>query len=218
MKRSEIRSRIADALDDSDMVFFTSAEIDTMIDEGAEILAEDNHAIRRTAYLPLRPGTQFYFIRSIAQDMMYPYRIWNHDGTRRLTALSINELDAFSENWMTTTGTPELWFPVSWDFFGIYPKPAAGGGVLRVDYYAWPRELLDDDDEPEFLEASHDALTMFGVYEGELKQWNGPAAKSAEQLFLSMMGKSTDRSNVGRVQERSFQRSGLRLPSSMRRG
>lgn len=217
MKRSEIQSRIADALDDTDMVFFTSSEINTMIDEGAEILAEQTGNIRRTAYFPLREGTQFYFLRSIAQDIMIPYRIWNFDGTRRLTAFSIQEMDAFAENWLTTTGTPEVWFPVSWDFFGVYPKPAAGGGVMRLDYYAWPRELLDDDDEPEVLESSHDALTYFGVYEGELKQWSPQAATAAQNLFMSYVGKARDSSNVGRVQERSFQRTGLRLPTGMRR-
>ena len=216
MNKSEIRTRIADVLDDADMVFFTSAQIDTMIKEGAEIIAEETHAIRRTAYFPLRQGTQFYFLRSIAQDIMMPYRIWNHDGTRRLTAYSIDEMDAFSENWMATTGTPAVWFSVSWEYFGIYPKPAEGGGVMRLDYYAWPRELMDDDDEPEILEQSHDALIKWGSYEGELKQWDGKAAQTAQAMFLAEIGQATDRSNVGRVQERNFQRSALRLPSTMR--
>jgi len=214
VKQSEIRSRIADALDDPDNVFWSEAQLNKAIDEGAEVLAEETHAIRRSAFCPLRQGVQFYFLRSIAQDIMMPYRIWNHDGTRRLVAYSMREMDAFAQSWMDTTGTPDIWFPVSWDFFGIYPKPASGGGVLRVDYYAWPRELLDDDDEPEFLESIHEALTAYGLYEGELKQWNGAAAKSAESIFMSYLGNANDKTNVGRVQERSFQRTGLRLPDS----
>lgn len=115
-------------------------------------------------------------------------------------------LDREHETWATVTGEPWRWFPVSWDLFGIWPKPVAGGGVLRVDCLAWPRALQDDTDEPELLASDHDALTLYAVSEGAAKRWDVGTMLSAWSLFMKAAGASTDRSGVGRVQARPFQR------------
>jgi len=213
MKRSEIRTRIAEAIDDKDSIFFTSAQINLSIDEAMELFAERTKSIRRSAYVSLRPGATFYFTASIAQDIMFPYRIWNQANNQRLIATSINELDSHSTTWLDTSGDPRNWFAVSWDFFGVYPHAAAGGGVMRVDYVAWPLELQDDDDEPELPEGSTDVPFLHGLYEGELKQWDIQSASLVFALLTKAMGESEARTGMSRVQERSFQRMALNFPS-----
>jgi hypothetical protein len=202
MKQSEIRSRIADAIDDPDMIFMTEAQLNHSIDEAMEVIAEKTRNIRRTAYVSLREGVNFYFLQSIAPDMMYPYRIWNQQNNLRLIPTTIDEMDERHRTWMETSGNPECWFPVSWDYFGIYPHPAAAGGVLRVDYIAWPRALMDDDDEPELPESSSDALSLYGITEGQLKEWDAKSAMANWAMFARALGESNARTGVNRVQIR----------------
>lgn len=208
MTRAEIRDRILQALNESTSspVFWSTAQLDAVIDEASEVMTEEAKAIRRTAFVGRQEGTLYYSTLGVAADLMAIYRVWLPDLNRRLTAVSISELDAQHETWSTVTGNPEYWFPVSWDLFGIYPHPASSGGLLRLDYYAWPRPLLDDNDEPEFREADHDAFVMYGVYDGLLKQWNVPRAMELFARFVDHGQTGRARSGVRETQARYTQR------------
>lgn len=207
MIRSEIRARILHGLneDPAAPVFFSTAEINGVIDEAAEVLAEEALAVRRTTFLPLIEGTGYYALQSIAPDVMWPYRIWNVARTERLQAVSIAQLDARHALWDTVTGVPEVWFPVSWDLFGLWPRPVQGGGVLRVDYYAWPRALGDDADRPEFLDPEQDALVLYGIYDGAAKRWDDATALAAWGQFQRAIPGARNRVGVGRASARAFQ-------------
>ena len=208
MTRAQIRDRILNALNESTSspVFWSTTQIDAVITEAAEVLAEEAKAIRRTAFVGRLPGAIYYFTRGLAPDVMAITRLWLPDQNTRLTAVSIAELDAQNSTWATATGDPEYWFPVSWDCFGIYPHPTTGGGLLRVDYLAWPRTLLDDDDEPEFREADHDSLVMYGIYDGLMKRWDAPRALELFNRFMDQWQMGRARNGVRETQSRVYQR------------
>ena len=208
MKRSDIRTRILEALNESatSPIFFSTAQIDAVIEEGAEVLAEEAAAVKRTVYQALKDGTTYYYTRSIAADIMAPYRIWLTHLDRRLTAVSLRELDVRHEHWIDVTGDPEVWFPVSWDLFGIWPHPATGGGVMRIDYLAWPRALQDDDDEPEIRRADHDALVWYGIYDGLMKGWSVEKAMQLFNLFVDRWADARARAGIREAQAKTFQR------------
>jgi len=189
MTRAEIRRRILEGLNDSveSPSFWTTAEIDNLITEGGEILAEEAGSIKRTAFISFREGTQYYYTTAIAPDMMVPYRVFHHSLNRRLSPVSMMELDDHNETWSTVQGDPWWWFPVSWNLFGIYPYPASASGIMRVDYLAWPGALQSDDDEPEIPEADQEQLILYGVYDGLLKQWDLPRALQAFALFAERL-------------------------------
>jgi hypothetical protein len=205
--RAALRTRILESLNESATapVFFSAAEINAVIDEAAEVLCEESRAIKRTVYVPLRPGSAYYSLRGLGAEIMAPWRIWLHSGNRRLTAVSMRELDDRHQTWPTVTGDPWHWFPVSWDQFGIWPRSSVGGGLLRLDCLAWPRALQDDDDEPELLLADHDAITLYGLYDGSAKRWDAMTVVQAWSLFMARTGKSVDRTGIGRMQSRDFQ-------------
>src|SRR3990167_2163462 len=121
MTRAQIRDRILIALNESasSPVFWSTAQIDAVIDEASEVLAEEAKAIRRTAFVARQAGASYYFTRGVAPDLMAIYRIWLPDLNRRLIAVGISELDAQNETWPTVSGDPEYYFPVSWDCFGV---------------------------------------------------------------------------------------------------
>lgn len=208
MTRAEIRNRILSASNESTSapVFWTTAQIDAIIDEASEVLAEEAKAIRRTAFVARQAGAIYYSTRAVAPDVMAITRVWLPDSSLRLTAVSMAELDAQNRTWATATGDPEYWFPVSWDTFGLYPHPATGGGLLRIDYMAWPRTLIDDDDEPEFREADQDSLIMYGLYDGLLKKWDTARALELWARFMGQWQTGRARNGVRETQTRSFQR------------
>ena len=208
MTREQIRDRILNALNESTSapVFWTTTQLDAVIDEASEVLAEEAKAIRRTAFTSRQAGATYYFTRGLASDVMAITRVWLPDESKRLTAVSIAELDRQNDTWPLATGDPEYWFPVSWDCFGIYPHPAQGGGLLRVDYLAWRRALLDDTDEPEFREADQDSLVMYGIYDGLMKRWDVARAVELFNRFIDQWQTGRARNGVRETQSRVFQR------------
>lgn len=209
MLRSEVKSRILQGINDdvSTPVFLTDAQLNDLVNDSAELIAADTRSVKRSAFVPLRAGSKFYYLPSIAPDILFPYRVWTNQNTRRLTALSMSELDEFQTKWLNTDGDPEIWFPVSWDMIGIYPSPASGDNVMRVDYYAWPRALMDNEDESELMEATQDALVLMGIYLGLLKKWDGENATATLQTLLAHKSLAQGRSGILKIASRNFQRS-----------
>ena len=204
MIRSEIRSRILDGLNDAGGIFQTPEQVNQSIDDALEVMAEESGAVIRTAFVALRPGTQLYYLTAIAPDVMAPVRMWLIPDEFRLTPVSMRELDSRHEMWPTVERQPEYWYSVSWDLFGVWPHPAPGGGMLRVDYLAWPRPLLDDADEPEFQLGDHDALVDYGVYDGLAKRWDAMTMLEVWSRFAARVGISRARTGTRRAQARSI--------------
>lgn len=215
MNLGDIKNRILSSINDKvdDPVFFTDAQLTALINEGAELIAGETRAVRRSTFLPLRAGESFYGLRALANDVMLPYRVWSHSNNSRLVVTSMEELDQFQQRWQDTPATPEMWFPVSWDLIGLYPRPAQAGGTLRVDYFAWPTSLVVDSDVPE--RGVHDALVLYGSYLGLLKQWDANRALEAFRRLQSQTMFDKADSGIKRIGHRSFARSNLNLPSSI---
>lgn len=215
MNRAAIRDRILIALNESTSapVFWSTAQVDASIVEALEVLSEEAQAVRRTAMVGLKPGSTYYPLRGVANDIMAPYRLWLPHLDRRLTAVTIGQLDRQNETWPTVTGDPEYWFPVSWDLFGVYPHPSAGGGMIRIDYLAWPQALAQDDDVPELRGADQDALVLYGVYDGLMKQWAAPQAIEMFARFMERWAVARDRHGMRENQARTYQ-----VPQGTHRG
>lgn len=214
MNRKEIRDRILDGLNEApdNPIFWSTSQIDDVIDEAQEVLSEQSDAIRRTVLVPLRDGTIYYPVQGIAPDIMAPYRISTRHNFRRLTAASLNQLDRRHIQWMQATGDPWVWFPISWDLFGIYPHPAIGGNYMEINYIAWPRPLVDDEDHPEFPDADQDALFYYGIYDGLLKRWDLARATQLWAFFNEGWGEARFRSGMGRTQSRTWQATAANKP------
>lgn len=211
MTRLELQTRILRQLNDSPTspIFWSAAEVQDMIQEGQEIMAEEVRALRKTAYVPKRDGTQLYTMQTFAPDVMAPYRLWDMDLSRRLEVITMAELDADRERWLEVTGDqPFWWYPAGWTWFGVYPATATGGGWFRMDYLAWPTALLDDMSEPEWPEPDHDGLVLYGVYLGLLQQWD---IVRATDLLTQVVARWTDsraRDGIRRLQASLWQREG----------
>lgn len=218
MTRADLRARIQERLNDPDGVFTTDADADLSVDEALEVLAEETGALRRQGFVPRQPGTHFYPLGWVGPDVIVPWRVWDLTRDTRLTAVSMRELDGRHARWPTVFGEPDYWFPVGWDQFGVWPGTAQGGGVLRVDYLAWPRPLLDDGDEPDWPRADHEALVEYGVYEGWAARWQGLQTVEAWGRFQARAGLTKGRQG-SRLQARGWREGmaedGPSLPSGV---
>lgn len=206
MNRSDLRTRILDGLNESatSPVFWSTTEIDGLINEAQEIICEELEAVKRTVVVPLRDGQLYFFTQAIAPDIMAPYRLYTTHNNRRLVATTVGELDRRHELWARVEGDPKAWASIGWDTFVTYPHVADGGGTLRVDYIAWPRTLLDDDDEPEIPEDHQEGLIIYGVYDGLMKQWDSQRGAQMFQLFMQKFTK-VKADNLNRVMARTWQ-------------
>lgn len=219
MKKSELRARVQDALNDTMGVSWTAAQVDRSILEAAEVLVEETRAIKRSVIVPLQPGCSYYYTQAITEDMLFPYRIWSQRDERRLTALSLKELDAYHLEWDTVTGDPEVWCPLSWDVFVIWPRTAEGGGWLRVDYVAWPQDNLGDDDMWDIPEQSQDALVHYALYDSLLKYYDITGAVANLSVLLQQLGQAGNRSGARKDQAGEWVRDGfpgLDLPRAVK--
>lgn len=213
MTRQEIRDRILIALNDSPTVpiYFATSEINAVIQEAQEIVAEEVRAWKRTVYVPKREGWQVYNLLAIEPNCMAPFRIWDHTTNRRLQVTSMHQIDLDRQRWLTVTGSqPDWWYPVSWGQFGVYPATASGEGVLRVDCLVWPTALLDDADEPESPEPDHDDLVLYGVYMSLMQQFEVMRATERFVRFTDRWTDSRYRNELQRIQARYHQRRGRR--------
>lgn len=208
MTRDEIRSRVLTALNDdsTDPVFWSLDEMNALLDEAQEVLAEEVEASTRTLFVPLRPGVALYTLGSLGSQLQTPWRLWSRQRQHRLWSLSIPELDAHYERWQTVQGDPEWWYPFSWDVFGVWPVPSAGGGILEVDCYVWPDPVPDDSAEPEAPDPDHDVLVQYMIADGQIKQWD---VARALEIFVPLAARWKDaqaRVSLRQVQERFFER------------
>jgi hypothetical protein len=198
MDRQEIRDRTLQALNESTSspVFFTITQLNGFIEDALQVIAEEVSDIRRTAYVPMRDGAALYSIHAIAENVMSPYRVTLHEQDSRLQYILMDELDRIRQRWLDESAdSPDYWYPVSWDMFGIWPAPITATGYLRVDYLAWPTPLTDDLDVPEFSLETHDAAVLFGIAEGLLHQWDTARALDYWLQFTALW-----RDRAGRVE------------------
>lgn len=206
--RGTLIDRVLTALNDQPVgpVFWTRQQMADVLQDGAEVMAEELASIKRTAFVTLGPGKLYYRTRGIAPDFRVPYRLWLSSNNRKLIPVTVEQLDGYHMQWSTVPGDPEYWAPMGYDWFTIFPHPAQGGGVLRIDYLAWPREMTGDDDRPEFPEADHETITLYGLYDGLLKRWAAPEAVTIFAQFMDKLAVGKPRSGVNQLNGRTWQR------------
>ena len=188
MTRGEIRTWINRSLNDPNAVFLPTADGNTVIEEAQELLSEHGPPVIRRIGLTMRAYWTFYRLSTFAPDAIMPVRIYCVPTSFPLEPVSQDDLDALNVSWESTTGNPHLWFSRGFDNFGIYPRPATTGGILWVDYMAWAQSLLHDAAEPEFAVEDHEALAVYGLYDGLIR---GAQVEEATRLWQGWVGLAT---------------------------
>lgn len=207
MTRADLTTRLRNALNDPDGVYWSASELHATLLDAMEVLAEEAPSLKRSFQIPRRPGDMVYTLPGVGSNLMAPYRVWLPDQARRLEAVTLTDLDARHERWMEVTGDPYVWVPIDWRQLLIWPVPTTGGGWLQIDAFVWPDALQDDGDEPEFPPADHEALVLYGEVEGYLKQGDPVRALDLWQQFVTRWGHARSRASVEHMVSRFYVRS-----------
>ena len=208
MDRATLRTRILRKLNDSPLapVFWSADEMDDMVQEGQEILAEEARALQRTITLPKRDGWLLY--RVPLDDCMTPIRIWDTQRRQRLDVVSMRRLNQAHPRWMvtTTSSTPQCWYPVTWSQFGLWPGAAQGGGTFDVTCLVWPARMADDRSQSVWQASDEEALVWYGVYMGLLKQFELGKALGLFAEFVQRFQDVTARHGAREIANRVWER------------
>jgi hypothetical protein len=210
LNRSELRERILHLVNESiaSPIFYTSAQVNSVIQEALEIISEEITTLRKQAFLVTEPGRHWYTTYEISETCISPFRIWSDATSQRLIPLTFDEVDDHYTQWQAVSSdAPQWWYPVSFDMFGIWPGPSSGGQLLRVDYVAWPDALDHDADEPIIREIEQDLLILYGQYDGMLRQWETARAMELFNRFSLAYRDSQYKTSVRRYYRTNFDRS-----------
>jgi hypothetical protein len=187
MTKARLRQQVHNALSDPSGVFLPDADVDDLLQEAQELMAEHGAPVIRRAGIGLTAYRTFYRMSEFAPDAIQPLRIYSTRLLVPLEPISMEELDGRAINWINTVGPPTSWFPRGWDQFGIYPKPPTTEGLLWIDYLAWPQVMLEDWSVPEFDDEDHETLVAYGWYDGILRGAQVEDVKRAWDAFTALL-------------------------------
>jgi len=172
MTRGELRDKLARSLDESTTSsFWTTAELDQLLQEALETFCEIAEPLERHTYVPLRAGQVWYHLSRYADDIILPLRLVDPINERRLEALFLTQMDERKDQWETVTGNSLVWTSAGYDWFAIWPHAASDGGMLRLDYVAWPQDVLDDNVPLEVDEEDEDAILQLARAAAQAWEW-----------------------------------------------
>jgi len=188
MNRGDFRSKLARALDTdtASPLPWTTAELNQIIAEAHEAFVELAEPIERHMHIPLIGGKVWYRLSSLTDDLIMPLRLISLDSNRRLTALTLSSLDEGRTQWETTTGQPQWWTTAGFDWIGIWPHAASSGGLLRLDYAAWPEGALDDNVALEVDEEDEDRILALSL--ADCQAWQQTDSQRALEKLAEFAG------------------------------
>lgn len=201
MTRGELRRQLYRLIDEDadDPQFLTTPQANQVLDEACDILAEETEALKRRYFLARPPGVLLHSLHAWGTRLMSPYRMYAPAWRRRLQAVTTAELDRRSRVWWVEQGEPQVFCSLSWDTLLIWPAAHSGGEIVEIDLLVWPDALLDDGDRPEWPEADHDGLILWGMYETFLKRWELDRAQVVLAQFMQALERSRGRGGSRRI-------------------
>jgi len=200
VNRGELRDKLARMLDTSTASPrpWTTTQLDGIIRDAHETVVELVAPIERSVLIPLVGEKVWYRPRAYADDMIAVLRLSDPINENRLTAVVMDDLDRDRDRWEATTGQSQFWTVVGFDWIGIYPHAASDGGVLRLDYAAWPQDALGDSTPLEVDPEDEDRILELAMADCQAWNWDEDSALARLGGFARSVGVTRGRT-VGRV-------------------
>src|SRR6266536_6164436 len=170
MNVGTIKSRVWQRLDDNVTpgIYYTPTAVLDAINEGQRLWCLLTLALERTVSLTLTGGQAEYtnlraLITAAGQSYIVPLRMSITSSGARIRPSTPHELDALSDSWLGTVGTPERYVTRGFNYLGVYPQPAGNTGVQMI-VAAEPALLTVDGNTPAIPEEHHPDLVDWCEY------------------------------------------------------
>ena len=131
----------------------------------------------------------------------------------KLRPATLYQLTAQDPGWLNATGTPTRYGMEGWDLLFLDRKPTQEGQKLLITYARSPVPLVLDADEPEILDADHQALIQYGEWRLRCNE-GGQELANAAGLLKSFL--TTAKQRADQVRARSMSQSYDRVPVELK--
>ena len=182
---SDIISRIRTKHEQATNVRWTDANIQGIINEGLESLAESTHFYERYTTIPMAVSRHWYDLRGFVPETVV--RIRSVYNTNRTEWLRPGAVENLPYDWLLSVGEPQVYFTRGIHWLGVWPKPGNGNaGFLRVYFSAIPAHFTFTQAVLRDLPDNHiPALEDYALYEMAAQDRQGARAKTLYRSYLA---------------------------------
>ena len=187
---SDLISRVRTKHEHATSVRWTDADIQKVINEGLECLAEATHFYERYITVPIQMSRTWYDLRGFTPEVVVSIKSI-HSSTRNywLKPISVRDLPY---NWEQSVGEPQCFFTRGCHWYGVWPRAGSdeSSGFHRVYFAGIPQRFENTQAVLRDLPDNHViALEDYALYElaAQDREW-----KRAQQLFQSYRKREKD--------------------------
>lgn len=160
--------------DDSDGMALIRESINDAIEEIVVVSGTN----RRIYKMPMREAANFYRIEFKAGDFGWISGAWLFGIKKRLVQTDFGLLVSENPNWLQNSGTPEKYFIVGKNLFGVWPAPSTSNDFVEIDCIVIPERYSHDTDRLIVRDRFKWAVAHYAV--GEYYASRGDAASAIE--------------------------------------
>lgn len=193
MTKTEIATRVAQALEDEGLIHFTSTDLSDSIQDGYALVVLLTEAIEKVEQISIPANSQVFDISSLLPDYYRAFALYSETLRRWLSPRSFLNIKQYGERWAKDTGNIRDWCPLGDRHILFYPSPIATQ-TLQLFYRAEP-DTLSEGDSPVFFEDCHKVLEYYAC--SDLLDQNLEYSKSAAyfEKFMEEVDVIRDRLN-----------------------
>jgi hypothetical protein len=175
-------------------VFWTSADVDTAINEGYAELSDASEWYERHLDIALFSNQPYYDARTvIGSEFLAPSGAFDYQTNRWLIPTTVRMFDAHDRRWERVDGEPQRVLTRGLWWLGYWPRvQSVTGGSIKQYYVALPPPLVNDTDEPGFPDTFHDGCIAFAVADLLAQDAEGDLAMLAWKTYLEIERELTD--------------------------
>ena len=137
---SDLVSRVRTKYEQATGVRWTTDQIEAILGEGLDSLAEATYFYERYASVPISPNRQWYDLRGFTPETVV--RIKSIHNSNRNLWLKPTSTEELPYNFEQSVGEPQCFFTRGIYWFGLWPRAGDGHtGTLRVYFAGIPSEF-----------------------------------------------------------------------------
>ena len=150
------------------------APVRDSINDAIEEIAIYTGLKKETYYVSLRQHRTFYRFVFERGYLLWITDVWLRTQRRRLEQTSLIKLIHFNPRWLFNTGSPHSYFPIGFNYFGVFPRPSSDTDLLEITCVMVPERYTLDTDRIELRKnwewaAAHYAVGEFYAGRGDAK-------------------------------------------------
>ena len=158
---------------------------DSINDAIEEISILTGNATKRY-YVSLREDRTFY--RFVNDRFSWITDVWVVNLKRRLEQTSLIKLINYNPRWLYNTGGPWAYFPVGFNYFGVYPKPSSDTDALEINTVSVPKRYESGTDRVSLRKNWEWAAAHYAVGEYYASRGDARHAIYNHNKYLERMG------------------------------